>query len=143
MAQSPLGVDTRNAFIHEMIATAKQMASPGKGLLASDGSDANLGRKFATIKLANTVENRRRYREMLYQTPGLNQFISGIIFNDEIFWSTLGGTENGRRLTDVVRAQGILVGIKTDLNVRALPFKANETFTAGIDGLRGRARRYY
>lgn len=142
-APTPLGVNSRNEFLHEMIATAKQMASPGKGLLASDGSDANLGRKFAPIGLANTVENRRRYREMLYSTPGLSAYISGIILNDEIFWSTVGGAADGRRLTEVVRAQGILVGIKTDLNVRALPLKANETFTAGIDGLRGRARRYY
>jgi len=145
MAQitGPLGCNIENKYLDEMISTAKRMATTGKGLLASDGSDANLGRKFATIGLPNTVENRRRYREMLYTTPGLGQYISGIIFNDEIFWSSMGDTANGRRLVDVVRSQGILVGIKTDLNVRDLPYKSGETFTAGIDGMSSRAARYY
>lgn len=132
-----------NPYLDEMVATAKRMATTGKGLLASDGSDANLGRKFATIGLENNVVNRRRYREMLYTTPGLGQYISGIIFNDEIFWSTMGGTSNGRRLVDIVQSQGILVGIKTDLNVRDLPYKSGENFTAGIDGMASRAEKYY
>ena len=126
-----------------MVSTAQRLATTGKGLLASDGSDANLGRKFATIGLENNVENRRRYREMLYTTPGLGQYISGIILNDEIFWSKMGGAPNGRRLVEVVQAQGIVVGIKTDLNVRDLPSKSGENFTAGIDGMASRAARYY
>ena len=77
---APLGTNIVNPYLDELIETAKKIATAGKGILASDETTANLGKKFETIGLENNIVNRRRYRELLYMTPNLNRYISAIIF---------------------------------------------------------------
>jgi len=72
-----------NAFKMELIENAKLLASKGKGILASDESNATCGKRFKSIGVENTEENRRAYRELLYSTPGLEKYIVGVIMYDE------------------------------------------------------------
>ena len=139
---TPLGINVVNDKMDEMISVAKQLSVPGKGFLASDEKEAGMGSKFDLINIENTKANRLKYRTMLYTTPGANKYLSGIIFNHETF--TEGKIEKtGQRLVDYVIAEGILVGIKVDIGPRPLPYKPNEQYTAGIDGLGRRAAFYY
>lgn len=101
-----------------------------------------MGKKFDLIGLENTFENRRRYRQLLYTTPGLNKYISGIIFNPETF-NEFRIDGNGQRLVDYVNNENILVGIKVDFGTFDLPYKSNERFTIGTDGLLKRAAEFY
>eukprot|EP01084_Bolivina_argentea_P176408 305288_1 len=144
MAQvtAPIGASFEIDKLDEMIAIAKQIATTGKGILASDERNAGMGSKLDLIGLENNFDNRRRFRELLYTTPGLTQYISGIIFNPETFNECkIGG--NGQKLVDYVNNEGILVGIKVDNFVRSFPYKLNEVFTIGTDDLLERAAGYY
>lgn len=144
MAQvaAPLGINVVNPKMKQMISVAKQLSLPGKGFLASDEKEAGMGSKFDLINLENTKTNRLKYRTMLYTTPNVEEYLSGIIFNHETF--TEGKIEKtGERLVDYVTKKGILPGIKVDIGPRPLPYKPNEQYTAGIDGLLQRAASYY
>src|SRR5438105_7236630 len=68
---------------NDMLATAQALVAPGKGILAADESTPTIAKRFDSIELASTEENRRAYREMLFTTPGLDEFISGVILFDE------------------------------------------------------------
>lgn len=70
-------------FRQELAATAKKICTPGKGILAADESEGTIGKKFVSINVENTAENRRRYREMLFTTPGFENHISGVILFSE------------------------------------------------------------
>jgi fructose-bisphosphate aldolase class 1 len=63
--------------------TARALVAPGKGILAADESHATIGRRFEPLGIANTEENRRRYRQMLLTTKGIGEYISGVILFDE------------------------------------------------------------
>lgn len=139
---APLGINVVNPKMEQMISVAKQLSLPGKGFLASDEKEAGMGSKFDLINLENTKTNRLKYRTMLYTTPNVEEYLSGIIFNHETF--TEGKIEKtGERLVDYVTKKGILPGIKVDIGPRPLPYKPNEQYTAGIDGLLQRAASYY
>lgn len=87
--------------------------SPGKGILAADESTGTIGKRFEKIKLANTRENRKEYRRLLFTTPGLGQYISGAILFEETMFEKI---DDGKTtLADLLTQQGILVGIKVDL----------------------------
>eukprot|EP01084_Bolivina_argentea_P131680 232404_1 len=139
---APLGTNIKNDKLEEMRQVAQRIATPGKGILASDETTAGLGAKFATISLENTKQNRQRYREMVYTTPGLNQYISAAIFNSETF-NEFKISKTGQRFVDYLRNQGILVGIKADQGVRNLPYKPNEQYVPMIDNLLEKAGEYY
>ena len=68
-----------NEVADELRETAKYIASPGKGILASDESNATTGKRLATVDVENTEGNRRAWRETLYTAPGLGQYISGVL----------------------------------------------------------------
>ncbi len=68
---------------NELHAVMKKLILPGKGILAADESDATIAKRFATIQLDSTPENHRAYRELLFTTPGLEEFIEGIILFEE------------------------------------------------------------
>ena len=72
-----------NNFKEELMANAKALSVAGKGILASDESNGTCGKRFEKIEVENTEENRRKYRELLYSTPGLEEYISGAIMYDE------------------------------------------------------------
>lgn len=127
-------------FSAELIATANAISTPGKGILAADESVGTIGKRFGPIGVENTEENRRKYREMLFTTKGLGEYVSGAIcFEETLFHKT----KDGKDFVDVLKEQGIIPGIKVDKGVKPLPFTDGETVTQGIDDLGARCKRYY
>ena len=106
-----------NKFIPELVATARKMSTRGKGILAADESTGTIGKRFAMIekeygvKVENNEENRRRYRELLFTTEGLEKHISGVIMFEE---STMHKTKDGKGFIDLLTEKGIVSGIKVD-----------------------------
>ena len=83
-----------NPFTAELEATAQYIAKRGKGILASDESNATTGKRLASVGVDNTEENRRAWRELLYTAPGLGQYISGaIMFDETLFQKTAQGVD--------------------------------------------------
>lgn len=129
-----------NPYVDEMIATAEQISQGGKGILATDESIPTAGRRLQSISLDNTIENRRQFREILYTTKGLGQYISGAILYDETIYQATG---DGNSFVQVLNDAGILIGIKVDAGLAPLAGTDGETATQGLDGLGERCQRYY
>lgn len=124
----------------ELAYTAKRVARRGRGILASDESNATTGKRLATIGLDNTEENRRQWRELLYTAPGLGNYISGsILFEDTLHQSTA----DGRSFLSVLEKQDIVVGIKVDSGLQPIAGTDGETATQGLDGLSDRCAEFY
>ena len=124
----------------ELIANAKKICRPGHGILAADESTGTIGTRFQKINVENTEPNRRAYRELLFTTEGLEQYISGVILYDE----TLGqSSKDGKKLPELLLSKGILPGIKVDKGLVVLPGTKDENSTTGLDGLADRCKNYY
>src|SRR5436190_6618701 len=95
----------------DMEATAQALVAPGKGILAADESTPTITKRFKTIDLPSTEENRRAYREMLFTTQGLGDFISGVILFDETIRQR---ATDGRTFVEMLRERSIIPGIKVD-----------------------------
>jgi fructose-bisphosphate aldolase class I len=135
-----------NRFTKEMRETAQKLSRPGHGILATDESTPTVGRRLDTIGIENTEANRRVFREMLYTTPGLGDYISGVIMFDETLYQRtegLGRRPGGVKFTKVLEEQGILPGIKVDTGLQRLAGTDGETATQGLDGLGERCKAYY
>lgn len=125
--------------LHELQSTIMQLVAPGKGILAADESQGTITKRFNTIQLECTADNRRAYREMLFTTPDLSKYISGVI----LFEETLGQrASNGKLLAEILADDGIVPGIKVDKGVANLPNSLDESFTQGLDGLADRLATY-
>ena len=118
----------------ELSKIAKQMVAPGKGILAADESMKTVGKRFASIELENTEDNRRAFREMLLTVPGESLYISGVILHDETIRQN---TLSGKTFVEVLQGAGILPGIKVDLG---LVDSGVEKLTTGLEGLDARNR---
>lgn len=127
-------------FRQELAETAKKICTPGKGILAADESEGTIGKKFVTIDVENTFENRRRYRELLFTTPELEKNISGIILFSETVNQV---TKDGKKFVDIIKEKGIVPGIKVDKGVQNIPGQDGETSTKGLDTLAAMAKEYY
>jgi fructose-bisphosphate aldolase class I len=119
---------------------ARAMVAKDKGILAADESSGTIKKRFDAIQLESTEEHRRGYREMLLTTPGIGQWISGVIFYDETLRQK---TRDGVPFAAWLEKQGVLPGIKVDLGAKALAGFPGETITEGLDGLRERLAEYY
>jgi fructose-bisphosphate aldolase class I len=124
---------------HEMETTARAMVAPGKGLLAADESFPTIEKRFKSIGLESTEQNRVAYREMLFSTPGLGEAISGVILFDETIRQKASG---GTPLVELLGSQGIIPGIKVDQGAKAMAGFPGEKITEGLDGLRDRLKEY-
>ncbi|MBA3833309.1 MAG: fructose-bisphosphate aldolase class I [Chthoniobacterales bacterium] len=122
-----------------LAATARALVTAGKGLLAADESFPTIGKRFKALDIPSTEENREAYREMLFTTPGLSDFISGVILFDETLRQR---TKDGVPLPELLAKQNIIPGIKVDLGAIPLPNFPGEKFTQGLDGLRERLSEY-
>ena len=122
-----------------MEATAIELVAPGKGILAADESAPTIEKRFQSVGVASTEETRRAYREVLFTTPGLGAFISGVILFDETIRQR---TADGKPLVEVLAGQGIIPGIKVDKGLKALAGFPGEKITEGLDGLRERLADY-
>ncbi len=123
----------------DLVSVAQAMVAEGKGILAIDESNATIAKRFKSINVENTEENRRAYREMLLTTPGLGQHISGAILFDETIRQS---AKDGRSFVSLMEQAGILPGIKVDTGAHPLAGHPDEKITEGLDGLRGRLEEY-
>lgn len=98
-------------YSKELIETAHQICTSGKGILAADESPGSVEKKFKPIGLENNAENRRRYREMLLTSEGIENYISGVIFHEE---TAKQANKDGVNFVEYVKSKGIVAGIKVD-----------------------------
>lgn len=125
--------------IQELEGTAAAMMAPGKGILAMDESTPTIGKRFNTVGVENTEDNRLTYREMLLGTKGLGDYVAGAILFDETIRQK---TPAGKPFPEMMAAQGILPGIKVDKHAKDLAGHPGEKVTEGLDGLRERLAEY-
>ncbi|EJF97740.1 fructose-bisphosphate aldolase class I [Bartonella taylorii] len=120
---------------------ALALVCTGKGILAADESTATIGKRFETIGVECSEDNRRAYREMLFSAKeAMESAISGVILFDETIRQK---ASSGKMLTDLIREAGALPGIKVDTGAKPLAAFPCETITEGLDGLRERLKDYY
>ena len=123
----------------ELETTAKMMVAEGKGILAIDESTPTIKKRFDTINVESTEENRRAYRDLLITNPGGSKYISGMILYDETIRQS---TSDGATFTEKLINDGIMPGIKVDTGAKDFALHANEKITEGLDGLRDRLAEY-
>jgi fructose-bisphosphate aldolase class I len=122
-------------------AIAKKMVAPGKGLLAADESTGTIQKRFDKIGVANTEDNRRDYRELLFRTDtAMRAHVSGVILFDETIRQK---AKDGTSLVAIIEAAGSIPGIKVDKGAKPLAGAPGETVTEGLDGLRERFVEYH
>jgi fructose-bisphosphate aldolase, class I len=123
----------------DLESTAKALVAEGKGILAADESDGTIKKRFDSIGIESTEENRRAYRDLLFTTDGVEEYISGVILFDEtIRQSGVDGTP----FPKLLESKGIIPGIKVDKGAKPLANSEDETITEGLDGLRERLEDY-
>ena len=118
---------------------ARAMVAPGRGILAADESTGTIGKRFDSIKVENTEENRRAYRDMLFTTQGIGDTISGVILYDETLRQK---SADGTSFVDLLNKNGVLPGIKVDAGAKDLPLCPGELVTEGLDNLPKRCAEY-
>jgi fructose-bisphosphate aldolase, class I len=124
---------------NELTSIARALVEPGRGILAADESEGTIKKRFDAISVESTEENRRQYREMLFTTPGVGEFISGVILFDETIRQSAA---DGRTFVQVLNDAGVIPGIKVDKGSKPLAAFAGEEVTEGLDGLRARLAEY-
>jgi fructose-bisphosphate aldolase class I len=127
-------------IIGELNDIARRLVAPAKGILAADESTNTIKRRFDSINVESTEQSRRDYREMLFRTPGANEFISGVILYDETIRQRRA---DGGLIVNLLREHGIIPGIKVDKSTNPLANTDGELITDGLDGLRDRLREYH
>jgi fructose-bisphosphate aldolase class I len=129
-----------NKYKEELMQNAKALCVSGKGILAADESLATNGNQFKAIKVENNEENRRAYRELLFLSEGIENYISGVILFDETLHQS---TKSGEKFVDVLKRLKIIPGIKVDKGHVLIGGTNNESATQGLDDLGKRCAKYY
>ena len=120
---------------------AEAMVTPGRGILAADESTPTCTKRFESIGVESTAENRNAYRDMLFTAAGMEAYISGVIMFDETLrQSTLDGNIP---FPEYLSSLGVVPGIKVDMGAKVLANSPDEKITDGLDGLRERLIEYY
>ncbi|MDX1453684.1 MAG: class I fructose-bisphosphate aldolase, partial [Oleiphilaceae bacterium] len=125
--------------VQALMETARAMVAPGKGILAADESTPTIKKRFDSINVESTEDVRRRYRQMLFAAPGMEEFISGVIMFEETLFQK---TDDGVPFTKMLADKGVIPGIKVDKGAKPLAGADGETVTEGLDGLRDRLIEY-
>lgn len=123
----------------ELTKVAKEIVREGKGILAVDEFNEGAGELLASVGQENTAENRRKFREMLFTTPGLEKYVSGVILYDETVWQK---TSTGIPFPEYLASRGIIPGVKADCDVVPLLGTDGEVTTQGLDDLLQRSKKY-
>jgi len=118
---------------------ARALVAPGKGILAADESSGTIKKRFDSINVESTEENRRAYRDLLFTTEGAPDYISGVILYDETIRQ---GAADGTPFPELLEGQGVIPGIKVDMGANDLANAPGEKVTEGLDGLRERLNEY-
>jgi fructose-bisphosphate aldolase class I len=119
--------------------TAQSIVANGKGILAADETPGTLTKRLTALGIESTPDNRRAYREMFFTTPGVAEYISGVILQDETIRQR---SARGKPLADLLTDQGVIPGIKVDHGAKPLAARPGEHITEGLDGLRARLEEY-
>src|SRR5689334_10015373 len=125
--------------LEQLNKTAEAIVAEGKGILAADESDGTIKKRFDSIGVESTEENRRAYRDLLFTTEGVEEYISGVILFDETIRQS---SADGTPFPKLLESKGIIPGIKVDKGAKPLALAEGETITEGLDGLRERLAEY-
>jgi fructose-bisphosphate aldolase, class I len=125
--------------IQQLEETAAAIVADGKGILAADESDGTIKKRFDSIGVESSEENRRAYRDLLFTTEGVEDYISGVILFDETIRQS---AKDGTPFPKLLESKGVIPGIKVDKGAKALALAEGETVTEGLDGLRARLDEY-
>src|SRR3989442_1533277 len=126
--------------VQELEKVAEAIVAEGKGILAADESTGTIKKRFDSIGIESTEATRRAYRELLFTTPDVEEFISGVILYDETIRQS---ASDGTPFPKLLASKGVIPGIKVDLGAKPLAHAEGETITEGLDGLRDRLKEYY
>ena len=119
---------------------AKKMCTKGKGILAADESTATIAKRFKSINVENIEKNRLNFRQTLFNSSAMKNYIGGVILFDETIRQK---TTLGPSIPELISNHGAVPGIKVDKGAKPLAGSSNETVTEGLDGLRERLKEYY
>ncbi len=125
--------------VQELEATARTLVAEGKGILAADESDGTIKKRFDSIGVESTEDHRRAYRDLLFTTDGVEEYISGVILFDETIRQS---SADGTPFPKLLEGKGVIPGIKVDQGAKPLALAEGETITEGLDGLRQRLAEY-
>jgi fructose-bisphosphate aldolase class I len=125
--------------IDELKPIANAIVARQKGVLAADESSPTIKKRFDSIQVESTEENRRRYREILFTTEDIERYVGGVILFDETLRQR---THNGVPFPKLLADRGIIPGIKVDQGAKALALHPGDKVTEGLDGLRDRLAEY-
>jgi len=120
--------------------TAAAMVAKGKGILAADESSGTCEKRFQSVNVECTEENRRAYRALLFGTPGVEQYLSGVILFDE---TARQKANDGAPFPEYLAKKGVIPGIKVDKGTVEIPLAPGEKVTEGLDGLAKRLDEYF
>ncbi len=123
----------------ELEKTARSLVPEGKGILAADESFGTIGKRFEAVGVESSEDSRRDYREMLFTTPGIGDYLAGVILFDETIRQK---ASDGRLMTEIHEEQGVIPGIKVDGGAKEMALSPGEKLTEGLDGLRERLQEY-
>lgn len=126
-------------YSKDLETTIAQLSNKGTGILAADESTGTITKRFEAVGIPSNADTRRAYRELLVTTPGVTDYIKGIILFEETLDQT---TSNGESFPALLKKIGILPGIKVDKGLALLPNTQDEQFTQGLDGLSERLASY-
>lgn len=121
-------------------ATAAAVATSGKGITACDESPGTIGGRFEAVGVENSEENRRRYRQMLFEAPGCENYLCAAILDPETLHQR---SDNGKLFPEVLTEKGIVPGVKPHLKVYTLPGTNGDTVMQGLDSLAVRCKEYH
>jgi fructose-bisphosphate aldolase class I len=124
---------------HELHDTARAIVADHKGILAADESTGTIKKRFDSIGVDSTEENRRFYRQLLFTAPGMEEYIGGVILYDETIRQA---TDDGTPFAELLASKGVVPGIKVDTGAHDLALHPGEKITEGLDGLRARLAEY-
>ncbi|MAV05650.1 MAG: fructose-bisphosphate aldolase class I [Candidatus Pelagibacter sp.] len=119
---------------------AKKMCAKGKGILAADESTGTIAKRFKSINVENTEENRLNFRQTLFRADAMKNYIGGVILFDETIKQK---TADGMSVPELISKNNSVPGIKVDKGAKPLAGSSEETVTEGLDGLRDRLKEYY
>ncbi len=125
--------------LNQLKTVANAIVAKQKGVLAADESGPTIKKRFESIKVESTEENRRRYREILFTADGIERYIGGVILYDETMRQR---TRDGTPFPALLASRGIIPGIKVDQGAKALALYPGDKVTEGLDGLRERLLEY-
>lgn len=126
-------------LLGDLGSVARALVSPGKGILAADESHPTIGKRFASVGVESIEAKRQAYRNLLFTTPEVEDWISGVILFDETIRQS---ADDGTPFPSLLAKRGIIPGIKVDLGAKPLAGAPGEKVTEGLDGLRERLAEY-